>query len=211
MDSFQSASNSISKRGPYSCKDSLPSAPCPGQEIKKDMPGGEPPGHLSPHSPAGTRTISFILHDCKNVASRGGYCILPLGAVRNSTNCSDRCITQLSQLLICNQPLLCNARTNLLGWELNAQAACSFLQLVSADWQRHNCCARPLSRTTTRRQYKWQVKQCKRWQVPMRLQPGLKGAHRAHLKTREQPWRSISLYLQYLQAVATAGMCVGVL
>lgn len=41
----------------------------------------------------------------------------------------------------------------------HAQAECSFLQLVSADWQRHNCCARPLSRTTTRRQYKWQVKQ----------------------------------------------------
>lgn len=102
-DSLQSASNSISKRGPCSCKDSLLSARCLGQEINEDMPGREPPGHLSLHSPAGTKTLfSFILHDFKNVASRSGYCILPLEAVRNSSNRSDRCIMQLSLLVTCN-------------------------------------------------------------------------------------------------------------
>lgn len=101
--SSQSASNSISKPGPCSCKDNLPSVRRPGQEIKEEIPGGDLPGHLSLHSPAGTKTrISFILHEFKKAASRGGYCILPLGAVGNSTSNSDRCTVQHSQLLICN-------------------------------------------------------------------------------------------------------------
>lgn len=64
---------------------------------------GVQPGHLRLHSPAGTKTrISFILHEFKKAASRGGYCIAPLGAVGNSTSSSDRCTVQHSQLLICN-------------------------------------------------------------------------------------------------------------
>lgn len=46
--------------------------------------------------------ISFLLHAFKQAESRGGHRILPLGAVGNSTDSSDRCTAQRGQLFMCN-------------------------------------------------------------------------------------------------------------